>query len=184
MNLPAPVKAGIMTSVEDLRKTGADVKWITEAHTHITLKFLGDTDEQLIPSLSEALVKKMSPYTPFYITISGLGCFPDKRRPRVLWVGVKDASGLIKVQKEIDDEMSGFGFLKDERDYSPHITVGRIRSQRGVTGLLKKLEEAGSVSFDGVLINGISLMKSELKPAGAEYTTLAEIPFGRRGDVQ
>lgn len=184
VELPDAVKRGISQSVEVLKKSGADVSWVKEDNIHITLKFLGDTDEELIPSIREALQKKMSPCEPFYITISGAGCFPGMKRPRVLWVGIEDVSGLKKVRNDVEEVMSRFEFEPEMRDFSPHITIGRVRSQRKTAELAARLGELGSLSFDKLQVNRISLMKSVLKPAGAEYSTLAEIPFGRRSDVE
>ncbi|HYQ48056.1 MAG TPA: RNA 2',3'-cyclic phosphodiesterase, partial [Thermodesulfovibrionales bacterium] len=101
VNLPDDTKAVINSSVAELRKTGADVKWVSAENIHLTLKFLGNTDEQLIDRISDALSKKLSHYQTFYITISGVGCFPTEKRPRVIWVGIEDADPLADIQKDI-----------------------------------------------------------------------------------
>ena len=150
---------------------------------HITLKFLGNTDETLIESIREVLHKKISPYPPFYIKIAGVGYFPGGRHPRVIWVGLEDTGILQDIHKDIDKEMTRFGYQPETRPFSPHITIGRVRSARKMTEGLKKLEELRAVSFDDVYVKGLSLMKSELKPSGAQYFSLAEIPFEGGNDV-
>lgn len=180
--VPEAVKKSLGEIILTLRKSGADVKWVAPQNIHITLKFLGSIDEELIGPIKEALSRKVARYAPFHIRIYDIGCFPDERRPRVVWVGVEDPGELQSLYKDIDAEMAGFGFPVETRPFSPHLTIGRVRSNKRVTEMLRLFEEFRSVSFD-VGIEGISLMKSELKPAGAEYQSLAEILFKGRKDV-
>ena len=182
VRLPGPVKKAIGEMIEDLKKSGADVKWVPYENIHLTLKFLGSTEESLVEDIKEALSKKLSSYSPFYIKISGAGCFPDERRPRVVWVGSGDAAQITDLQADVESELRKLGFPSEERKFSPHLTIGRVRSQKKITEMLKRLEEYRSSSFDDLEVKGVTLMKSELKPAGAEYYPLAEIPFGGRND--
>lgn len=184
VEIPWPLKRSIGDMIEDLKKSGADVKWVPHGNIHITLQFLGSTDESLLETLKDSLSKKLSRYSPFYIKISGVSCFPDERRPRVVWVGTHESGGVSDVQKDVEAEMMKFGFPSEERKFSPHLTIGRVRSQKGIPEMLKRLDEYRSVSFGDLEVKGVTLMKSELKPAGAEYYPLAEIPFGGRNDVK
>ena len=89
IEIPEAIKRAIVSSIDGLKKSGADVKWVSPENIHITLQFLGETEEAHIPLIKEALDKILLPYSPFYIKIAGVGCFPDTRRPRVIWVGRK-----------------------------------------------------------------------------------------------
>lgn len=178
------VKESIENIKQNLMKSGADVKWVSFENLHITLKFLGKTDELLVPSIIDSLYKKLSPYTPFYIKITGIGCFPGLKRPRVLWIGSETPEILRKIQSDVENEMAKFGYTEEKRTYTAHITIGRVRSQKINRDLIKKMDGLREQDFGAMEINKICLMKSELKPAGAQYHTLAEIPIGWRSDVQ
>jgi 2'-5' RNA ligase len=182
IELPGEIKAklGELTSV--LRKTGADVKWVQESNHHLTLKFLGATDEELIPAIREALERNLSLLPPFYIKISGVGHFPGGRHPRVVWVGIGNSEALSALQRDIEAEMTKLGYPAEERPFSPHLTLGRVKSPRGTRELLGRLEEFRQTEVGELEVKGVSLMKSELRPAGAEYSPLAQILFGGRND--
>jgi RNA 2',3'-cyclic 3'-phosphodiesterase len=183
IEIPEAVKNAIADSVGSLKRAGADVKWVSPEHIHLTLQFLGTTEESLIPEIKEALGKILSPYAPFYIKISSVGCFPDGRRPRVIWVGLEESRTLINLQRDIAAGMMRFGYQKEERDFTPHVTIGRVKSLRNTGDMLRRLEEIKATSFSDFEVQNITLMKSELTPSGAIYYSLAEIPFGRRSNV-
>jgi 2'-5' RNA ligase len=171
--------------IDELRKTGADVKWVPPGNVHLTLKFLGSTDEALVPKIRESLMNKLSHYKVFYIKIAGIGCFPSEKRPRVIWIGMEDSEVLSKIQRDIDAEIMHFGFVPENRPFSPHLTIGRVRSPKRVPDLMKRLTEFREVDFGAIEVKNIHVMKSELRQAGAEYSSLAEIPLGTgRNDVR
>jgi RNA 2',3'-cyclic 3'-phosphodiesterase len=183
IEIPDAVKRAVSEATDILKKSGADVKWTADENIHITLQFLGATDDSVIPQIKEALDKILLPYPPFYITISQVGSFPGGRRPRVLWIGIQEPEILINLQKDIANGMVRFGYPIEERGFTPHITIGRVKSNRNLHELMKRLDEIRSASFSGFDAEKIVLMKSELKPSGAKYYSLAEIPFGRRNNV-
>ena len=183
IEIPDAVKRAVAGTMDSLKKSGADVKWAVYENIHITLQFLGATDDSVIPQLKEALVKILSPYPPFYITISQVGSFPGGRRPRVLWIGLEESETLINLQKDIANGMVKFGYPKEERGFTPHITIGRVKTNRNLHELMNRLDEIRAVSFSGFAVEKIVLMKSELKPSGAKHYSLAEIPCGRRNNV-
>jgi 2'-5' RNA ligase len=180
VTIPEPLKKAIEEATDVLRKSGADVKWVAAANIHITLKFLGSTDEEIIEGIKDSLAVTASSYRSFYIRISGAGYFPPGRHPRVVWIGLGEPGVLPDLQRAVETEMTKFGFQEEGRPFSPHLTIGRVRSDKRLTELLKRIEEFREKDFGEMEIRGITLMKSELKPAGAEYFSLAEIPFGGR----
>ncbi len=177
-------KRTIGNMTEDLARSGADVKWVRPENIHITLKFLGTTEESLVGPVKDALSKKLSPYPPFYIKIAGVGCFPNEKRPRVVWAGMRESGPAASLQQDVESVMETFGFPAEERAFSPHLTIGRCRSQKGIPQMLKRLDSYRSADFADLEVKGISMMKSELKPAGAQYYRLAEIPFGGKNVKQ
>jgi 2'-5' RNA ligase len=183
IEIPEPIRRSIDDSIAVLKKSGAEVKWVACENIHLTLQFLGETGESLVPKIKEALDKIVAPYSPFYIKISTAGCFPDRKRPRVIWVGVEESRPLTDLYGDIADVMGRFGYKKEERAFTPHITIGRVKSNRNTRELLTRLDELKAIRFSDFEVLNITLMKSELTPSGAKYYSLAEIPFGGRSNV-
>jgi 2'-5' RNA ligase len=184
VEIPGPLKEVMARTTEGLKKWGADVRWVPVENVHLTLKFLGETEESMVVRICDALSERLSSYSPFCINISGVGCFPDIRRPRVIWVGIEESAELKELAGEVESVLADLGYPADDRAFSPHLTIGRVRSTRGIRGMMKDLEKLAAYSFGGMEIKRVSLMKSELRPAGAEYGSLAEIHFGGRSNVE
>jgi len=180
VNLPDETRQALESMIAELKKTGADVKWVNAGNIHLTLKFLGNTDASLIPAMTDALSKKLSLHHAFYITIADVGCFPSEKRPRVIWVGIKDSEILANIQKDVDDVLTGFGFATEVRSFTPHLTVGRVRSMKKISELMNRFADFRRSDFGRVEVSAIHIMKSELKPAGAEYSSLGRIPLKNR----
>lgn len=183
LEIPAPVRTAVGSAIDSLGQSGADVKWVGRDNIHITLKFLGDVDEDRLPSIEAALAKKLTHYQPFYIRIIGIGSFPPGRHPRVIWAGIVESAVLNSLQKDVEREMAAAGFPAEDRPFSAHLTIGRVRSGRKLADLVKRLNESGDLSFGDFEVRGVRLMKSELRPTGPVYTCLAEIPLTGRADV-
>ncbi|MBI5074138.1 MAG: RNA 2',3'-cyclic phosphodiesterase [Nitrospirae bacterium] len=178
VNLPDRIRRSLADLIAGLRKTGADVAWVQAERIHLTLKFLGNTDSAMIPEITERLSKKLSHYNAFYIKIGGVGCFPSEKRPRVFWVGIEHSAVLNSIRKDMDAEFAQLGFAPEERPFSPHLTIGRVRSLRGIGEMLRSFAEHRGTDLGAVEVKSIHIMKSDLKPAGAEHTSIAEIPMG------
>jgi 2'-5' RNA ligase len=178
VTLPGPLKKDVGDVIRKLRESGADIKWVPDENLHLTLKFLGETEEERLDEIKGALYKKLSHYAPFYIKIAGVGYFPGGRNPRVIWVGIEERGPLADICTDVENAMVKFGYPREERPFSPHLTIGRVRSPKRVAEVIKRLDEFHAVAFDEFVVKGVTLMKSELKPGGAEYSGLAEISFG------
>ena len=122
IEIPEKIRGAIVSAIDGLKKSGADVKWVSPENIHITLQFLGDTVETHIPLVKEALNKILLTYSPFYIKITGVGCFPDTRRPRVIWVGTEESQPVINLHRDIAKGMAGLGYREEERNFTPHLT--------------------------------------------------------------
>jgi 2'-5' RNA ligase len=180
VTLPEETKKALGSVITEMKKAEADVKWVPAGNIHLTLKFLGNTDASRVPEITESLGKKLSHYNSFYITIAGVGCFPSEKRPRVIWVGIEDADILGDIQKEIDSVMVRFGYAPEERPFSPHLTIGRVRSPKRVTELMNRFEDFRKFELGRIEVSDIHVMQSELKPAGAEYRSIGSIPLKTR----
>lgn len=178
IELDEPVKKSITEAAALLKTEKVDVNWVAEEKLHLTLKFLGDTDEGLLSRIKEELLRVSSVHTPFNIKVYGAGVLPDIRRPRVVFIGldikIDLADSLKGLQRDIEETMASLGFKKDDRLFHPHLTIGRVKSPKGKEQLLKMIETLKGRDFGIIYVKKISLMKSELKPRGAQYTYITE----------
>ncbi|MDI6890924.1 MAG: RNA 2',3'-cyclic phosphodiesterase [Thermodesulfovibrionales bacterium] len=180
IEIPEQIKGNIGGLIEILKKYNVDVKWVTCKNLHLTLKFLGKTPEELLPKIGESLSDIVLSYEPFCIKICNIGVFPNRRYPRVIWVGVEDSEILKRLQRDIEYSLALIGYQREDKEFHPHLTLGRVRSQKGMANLINELDNFKEKDFGSVTVEGIKLMKSELKPMGAEYSCLYEIPFGKK----
>jgi len=155
------------------------VKWINPNGIHLTLKFLGNTPEEKIVDITQAVAKASSSTYPFNLELKGLGAFPNLKSPRVVWVGVGgDIPIITNLQRQIDQSLIPLGFSPEKRDFSPHLTLGRVRdktskNERYELGkTIESLRIEGSSSF---AVDRISLMQSTLTSSGAIYNQLATV---------
>jgi 2'-5' RNA ligase len=160
-----------------LRSSKAQVRWEGRDKFHATLKFLGGTDEALLPSITASLERVCDGTSPFQAVARRVGSFPGRGNPRVVWVGLDDPDGgLERLQKSIDREMSQLGFKPEERAFHPHITLGRVKGTGNLHNLRRMLE---SVTFEShpATVHEVLLVRSELKSSGSVYTILKSFPF-------
>lgn len=179
ISLPKELKSKISGIQDKLKTAGADVSWTRQEGMHLTLKFLGETEDKRITKIKKALDMAVDDMPTFSLSVSSMGVFPDMRRPRVIWIGLNEAgTNLIRLQKGVEEEMKKIGFQSENRRFTPHITLGRIRSNKNMDKLLKLIEEERSFELGGYDVSAIHLIKSELKPSGAVYTELYSVMLG------
>lgn len=167
---PAPVKTRALDLIATLRSANADVSWERGDKLHCTVKFLGETASERIPALRDALSAVGEQISPFPVVYRTVGCFPNTRAPRVLWIGIDDPSGTLHaLYRSIEDALSPLAFERESRLFHPHLTLGRVRSPRNQGRLLETMETVTFAS-DPHTINSFSLMHSELRPSGSVYS--------------
>ena len=174
---PPVIKALISPVVAALKETDADVKWEPPEKLHATLKFLGNTDEELVGRIKAKLEDLCRSQESMIIKYSRPGSFPAGRHPRVIWIGIEDLNGqLQKVYAFLENAMEEFGFERENREFKPHLTIGRVKGNKRLDRLLEKME---TVTFQSehVAVHELALVKSELRPGGSTYTTLRSFPF-------
>jgi 2'-5' RNA ligase len=162
------------------------VRWVRAEGIHLTLKFLGDTPTDRLPDIKQVLatVSRHAPACAF--TAEGLGCFPNTHRPRVVWVGIREPTGRLEaLQGAIEEVVAPLGFPPEGRNFSPHLTLGRIgrrasRSDAALVGQLVADTDVGTLAE--VAADRFCLIRSVLKPSGAEYTTLEEFHLLKGAD--
>ena len=194
INLSEPLRTNLTKMHSELKqRLGGElsknirVSWVQPSSLHLTVKFLGDIDEQLVAPMQKAMENVLSSHRVIEIPLDRLGVFPRLQQPRVLWVGPlelweksQDAARVDSLHRAVDDCCSSLNLAPDTRPLSPHLTLARIKEGErdfgqilARSGLLDKPVSVGSMTVDA-----IDLMKSELRPTGSVYTKLWEARMG------
>lgn len=160
---------------KDITKTGVNVKLVEPENVHITLKFLGDTEEALIDDIEQIMKDAVKKSKPFTIQLKGAGVFPNQKYIKIVWIGIKQGEQIGAIAQAIDEHLSTLGFAKEKRAFSSHLTIARVRSARNKQELLQVLEKYNDVLFAEIMVDMITLKKSELTQKGPIYTTLREV---------
>lgn len=161
---------------EILKESGVSVKWVEPKNIHLTLKFLGDTPESQIEDIVRVMQESTEGTSPFQISIARVGAFPNLRYPRVIWVGVQDVQeALQKIQHRLEQGLHALGFAIEEGVFKPHITLGRVKSEKNKSNLLRMVETVVNTEFGVLQVNHIHLIRSDLKPTGPEYTVIRSV---------
>ena len=156
-----------------LSSSKADIKFVEPENIHLTLKFLGDVQEDMIDDVIK-VIEAIS-FDPFTFMIEGVGVFPNMRRPQTIWAGITDGlTELSHVFNLVENGLSKLGFEKERRRFNPHLTLGRVRSGRNRDQLVDSLKAVSDEEFGKVNVDEITLKKSVLTPKGPIYTTLTE----------
>jgi len=160
-----------------LKKLGADVSWVKPENVHATLKFLGEVTEDKIEKVSSGTKKALEGIKAFNLSLKDLGCFPSIKRPRVVWIGVeKGKEELALMAKKIEQEMEAIGYPRENREFSPHLTIGRVKSPKNIEKLAEQIKTT-NFQTEEIEIIEVVVMRSQLNPAGAIYTPLIKIPL-------
>ncbi|MCM8783282.1 MAG: RNA 2',3'-cyclic phosphodiesterase [Candidatus Omnitrophica bacterium] len=179
IEIPEPLRKEFSQLQNELKKSDADVKWVDPKNMHLTLKFLGNTEEKELREIKEVLEKNIQDTNPFEINFFRLGAFPKLDFPRVIWVGIeKGKENLTLLAEKIEKCLVQRGFPKEKKPYSCHLTLGRLRSFKNKDKLKKIFEER--INFrteNNLIVDKIFLFKSELTSLGPIYTKLVEFPF-------
>lgn len=174
--LAPAIRARLAAEVERLRPLAGEVAWVAPDNFHLTLKFLGDVEAARLDAVAAALAAATGAAAPFDLVVRGLGAFPSPRRPRVLWAGIDEGAGPTAVlARRVDDALAPLGFAREDRGFSAHVTLGRIRTPRASPGLPDAL--GGGATFGRQPVERVALMRSRLSPRGARYTELVAVPL-------
>lgn len=166
-----------------LRRLPVKAAWVKLENLHITLKFLGDVDEALIPALEEAArwaLRESGIDGEITWTLDRLGAFPNVERPRVVWVGSsEEPEALARLAARLESALEPLGFAPEGRGFAAHITLGRVKERApspSISELTRALKEHREFRYEA-RVDSLTLMKSELTPQGANYTPLFRVPF-------
>ena len=175
IEIPDEIKQGMTEIQSRLKGSGVDAGWTRPEGIHLTLKFLGEVPEAQVPEIRTALTRAVAGCGGFRLEVMGVGTFPDPKNARVVWIGLSDGTGkLVKLQTAVEDAMTGLGFEREARKFTPHLTLGRIRYIRSRDQWLRSLDTVKDARLPAFDVRTVSLMKSELKPSGALYTNMGD----------
>ena len=167
------VRAALTAVQRDFAPCRAKVKWTEPENIHVTLRFLGEIDEAMTGQVKQAMAQAAGE-GPFQFTVTGLGSFPPRGRPAVIWAGVSNGAGRIsKVQGRLEQGLRALGFAED-RPFVPHLTIGRVKSPRGAEELIPVISRHSGTEFGVCTGSKMVLFESRLTPRGAVYTVVAE----------
>jgi len=185
IEIPVPIQNAIQRQTATLHKAldSSLVRWVSTHNIHLTLKFLGDVSPANIEMLMQMLIQEAEQQPEFDIHVSGIGSFPTSRRPRVIWVGLHAPAVLETLQRNIDSSAGRLGYAPEERPFSPHLTIGRVRQNLSTASLQKirnVLEGTQVGDLGSAKIDSVHLFKSDLQPGGSVYTRLFSAPLGKQ----
>ena len=178
VELNGAVRAALAQAVESLRGEpwAAPVRWVRSENLHLTLRFLGDIEPEVVPALAESVRQHIAPIAPFELAVASIALFPDRRRPRAVAaeVGQNARATLEILARAVETGVVGQGLEPEERSFRAHITLGRIRGRLSARpGIDTPLSPAH------LLVRDVVLYRSELVPTGAVYSELARIELSR-----
>ena len=165
-----------------LRDCSLNIKWVEQENFHITIKFLGDLSKTQIMEVKDEIETVANNNLPFEIIIDGLGAFPDVEYPKVIWAGIKkNQAQLINVHQAVENKMIDLGFEAEKHDYTPHITLGRVRKKEKNYELIsEKIKKFPFEINAHQIVDTITIMKSKLTPQGPIYSPVAEFELGNK----
>jgi 2'-5' RNA ligase len=181
VDLPFEIRDAIGRAMAPLQKgVGSIVRWVSMENMHLTLKFLGDVSPSNVEMLSQMLQAEADLFNCFDLRLSGLGSFPNLKRPRVIFIGIQAPPTLEALQRGIESASRRLGYESEERGFSPHLTIGRVKQNVTPTeqqAIRRALEETRIDSLGTARVDSVHLYKSDLKPSGSVYTKLYSAPL-------
>ena len=149
------------------------VSWVKQGNIHLTLKFLGDIGANQIESISSVLQSVAASHSSFDMSFSGIGVFPNLRRPRVLWIGITTgAEQTTQLAEDISNSLQPLGFPREKRGFTAHLTLARIRRPVNLQNVSGKLNQYDTLDIPTLKVGQIAFIRSQLHPQGSIYTPL------------
>lgn len=173
IEIDSEIKDKISEYLSKLKRTGADVKWVSPENIHLTVKFIGHIENEALIDLNKVINDAVSGIEPFSISIGNIGAFPNLNKPRVVFACVQEqGNSLFNIYERLDKGVESLGIKKESKKYVGHITLGRVKSQRNISRLINTLNSGAEYHFGCEKITSLSLIQSRLTPTGPLYTRL------------
>jgi 2'-5' RNA ligase len=172
IDVPEDIKNSISILIKGINHRAKGIKWVPPEKIHLTLKFLGEIKEERIKEIKDRLDSISSNHRDFDISVSKIGGFPSLKNPNVLWIGIDYSEDLKRLYEDVEDAMFDLGFEKENRKFFPHLTIARMKDKRDIDPIIKSLIAFKDKFFGYLKVEEILLMKSVLRPSGAEYSKI------------
>jgi RNA 2',3'-cyclic 3'-phosphodiesterase len=176
LEIPAAVRENFANFMNQLRLLAPQSRWVRPENLHATLKFIGEVPAENLGTIRTALAAVRSPQA-VTIDFRGLGFFPNEKHPRVFWAGMEASPNLKTLASDIERAMEKLGIPREQRPFSPHLTLARFEPPRLPEKLRAPIQENAALEFGSLATKEFHLIESKLKPSGAEYTTLESFAF-------
>jgi len=180
------VRDRLVALQESLAHAAQEVKWVEPENLHVTMLFLGEVDDRAVLEVCRAVGESCRPLTPFTLNVEKVGCFGNPRRPRTVWVGVGDGAEEVKaLHAVLEEKLRALRYYRrEERQFTPHITLGRVKQDGSAEGLAPLLQKKADWQGGPLEVREVLVMSSQLTPQGPIYTVLSRAPLqrGRRAD--
>jgi 2'-5' RNA ligase len=176
LEIPSAVRENLAELVNALRPVSPQTRWVCSENLHVTLKFIGEVAETRLAAIRTALAQVRSERH-VRLDFRGLGFFPNEKHPRVFWVGIEASPNLKTLAAEIEKAAETLGIPREQKPFSPHLTLARFEPPRLSDQLRVAVQEHAGHEFGSLLTNQFHLIESKLKPSGAEYTTVESFSF-------
>lgn len=174
IDLEAEIKKKLLALIQELEATRAAIRWVQPGGLHLTLKFLGEIDEAQAARVKAVLTAAAGHHAAFPLRLEGTGIFPGERNPRILWAGFAAEPKLIALQTELEKALESEGFAREERAFSPHLTLGRVKGSERIKNAVAELAKHCQEPFGAMTVRKVALFESRLHPEGAEYRIVHE----------
>jgi 2'-5' RNA ligase len=178
--LTAELQQAIRSLQSGLKSRTSDIRWSRPENLHLTLHFFGETTQENLEKIRVSMLSVKHCHRPFQVDVIGLGAFPNLRRPRVIWLGLKPQDRLGQLHRDCHRALHAAGLVTDSRPYSPHLTIGRAKHR--INELTALGNELGNRQIGHLPVDRLTLYESRLKPDGAEHIPLFTIGFDNETD--
>jgi 2'-5' RNA ligase len=175
IDLPETLHAALAEAQQSFRDACRDARWTRPEGIHLTLKFLGEISDAQTRQVVEAL-GQIGPFEPLSVEVKGFGFFPQAHRPRVFWAGVTAPPGLAELAARVESRMEKSGFAREERAFSPHLTLARFQVPRPQPALEEAVAARAATALGKFEASEFFLFESKLSPQGAQYRKVMRFP--------
>lgn len=180
LDINEAVRGRLASMMGELGVPGAKIKWVDPGNIHLTVKFLGDIEESNFPELSRLTADAARNVQAFDFNISGVSCIPPAGRIRMIWTGVRETTGRMgELYNKLNESLRQIGAKEENRQFKPHITLGRIKFLPEPERLRRLVQQFASEDFGTVRAEELVVYCSKLTPAGPVYTPIARAKLGK-----
>jgi 2'-5' RNA ligase len=175
LDLGAKIRKKLVAVQEELAEAMAEVKWVEPDNLHVTLLFLGEVNDRELPGVCRAAQQAVAEMPSFTVSVETLGCFPNTRRPRVVWAGIgQGMQEICRIHDALESAMLEQGcYRREERQFTPHVTLGRVRSEEVNERFAPAIQEHRVWSAGEVAVNEVLVMSSQITRHTPSYSVLS-----------